>query len=116
MRVKTKENTTTLTIAIPEEQSKFENIPRKPASSYPAIPAEYNIWPKLEIRVVAPAPHLATMSSYIPKNESIAPITVTLLVICPGVSFVLSSTTWQIKQTKPANRNAFKYIIIKPPN
>ena len=104
--VKKKEKIITLTIAIPEEHNNSENIPKKPDSSQPFIPAEYNMCPKLDISVVAPAPHFVTISSYIPKNESKAPITVTPLVICPGVNFVLSSTTWQIKQTAPANRNA----------
>ena len=46
--------------------------------------------------------------------EPVAPTTVKSEVICPGVSFVLSKIICPSMHIKPANKKAFKYIIITP--
>ena len=54
----------------------FVNIPNTPSSLYPCNAAEYSIWPKLDIKVVAPAPNLVIKLSYIPRNDKKAPAAV----------------------------------------
>ena len=44
------------------------------------------------------------------------PIITNKTVIWPGVRLVLSSTICPNAQTNPQKINAFKYIIISPPN
>ena len=72
------------------------------------------MWPKLDIRTVAPAPNMTINFSYIPKNDSTAPNTVKRLVKCPGVNFVLSKINCPKPQTDPANKNANKKLIKAP--
>ena len=83
-----------------------ENIPKIPSSIYPCKADEYNIWPKLDIITVAPAPNLVIRISYQPKKDKKAPMTVKIDVICPGVSLVLSNIICPMAQTIPENKNA----------
>ena len=77
---------------------------------------EYSICPKFEISTVAPAPHFSINVSYNPKKEKKAPAAVNKLVICPGVNFVLSNMIWAMAQAVPANKNAYIYVNLIPPN
>lgn len=92
------------------------NKPKIPSSLYPWMALEYSKCPKFEISTVAPAPHLAINVSYTPRKDKKAPPAVYRLVICPGVNFVLSSIICAMAHAVPANKNAYKYVNLLPPN
>ena len=71
-----------------------------------------NKCPKLVIGTNAPPPNINTYLSYILNISRNAPTTTNILVICPGVSLVLSNINCPIKHIKPAKINELKYIII----
>ena len=88
------------------------NIPIKS----PIIPKLFTVsiapWiskcPNEVIGTRAPPPAHKTNLSYMLKESRNAPTTTKIVVICPGVSLVLSRINCPITQTIPQNKNAFK--------
>lgn len=87
---------------------RLSNIPIKPLLLNPVKAAWYKALPKEIIGILLPTKEKSLIRLYIPKNERIAPVTTKILVIWPGVSFVLSKIIWPIIEINPTRIKAFK--------